>query len=316
MRQLRGQRRQDLHWWSLKLAGTRKPLNPLPLLRFALSVTTVPASRHIARMPEELTRAILGLTAAAALAMAARRTGSLTGSGAFAATLVGAAAVAAGWGWGTLLAAYFLAASALSRWGVVEKDRRTAGIVAKGGARDAMQVFANGAVFALCALASAHADPSWARLLAAAAAGSLAAATADTWATEIGTLFGGEPRAALTLRPAAPGTSGAVSGIGMAAMIAGALFVALVARALGLVDTLAAVILGGCAGAIADTLLGGALQERWWCDACALGTERPVHDCGRRTRRAGGLAGLDNDAVNAAATLTGAVVTLLLAYTV
>ena len=62
---------------------------------------------------------------------------------------------------------------------------RTASIVAKGGERDAMQVLANGAMFAGAAFAMVlRPDTRWIAL----GAGALAASAADTWATEIGTL--------------------------------------------------------------------------------------------------------------------------------
>src|SRR3954464_8873352 len=102
-------------------------------------------------MPSAFHRAAVGLLAAIAIALAARRAGSLANSGAFAAVLVGTAAVAAGWSWGALLVLYFVSSSALSHAGGAEKERRTSGVVAKGGARDAVQVIANGGVFALCA---------------------------------------------------------------------------------------------------------------------------------------------------------------------
>jgi uncharacterized protein (TIGR00297 family) len=260
-----------------------------------------------------LVRATAGVLAAASIALAARRAHSLSSSGAVAATVVGAAAASAGWRWGALLVLYFVVSSLLSHAGNEDKARRTGGIVTKGGARDATQVLANGGVFALCALCTVAADPTSARMLAVAAAGALAAATADTWATEIGTLFAGTPRALLTLRPVPVGTSGAISVPGTAAMLAGALLIALAARALALTDALAAVAVGGAAGAMADSLVGATLQERRWCDACARGTERHVHDCGAPTRLAGGLTIVDNDAVNLLATLVGAVVAALLA---
>jgi uncharacterized protein (TIGR00297 family) len=260
------------------------------------------------------TRAAVGLAAAAAVALAAWRVRSLSRSGALAALLVGTAAVAAGWAWGALLAIYFVLSSVLSRVGVAQKAARTAGIVEKGGARDATQVIANGGVFTLCVLGTFVAGPAAAPILAAAAAGALAAATADTWATEIGTLVGGTPRALLTLRETPPGTSGAVSAAGTAAMVAGAVLVALAARWLGLTDALAAIAIAGCAGALADSLLGATLQERRWCDVCGRATERQVHDCGAATRRTGGIALVDNDAVNLAATLTGAAAAALLAF--
>jgi uncharacterized protein (TIGR00297 family) len=265
-------------------------------------------------MTSLVVRAAIGLLAAVAIALAARRARSLSRSGAIAAVVVGTAAVAAGWGWGTLLFIYFVLSTLLSRAGAAEKAARTAGIVEKGGARDATQVIANGGVFALGVLGTLAAAPATAPVLAAAAAGALAAATADTWATEIGTLVGGTPRALLTLRQAPPGTSGAMSAAGTAAMVAGALFVALTARWLGLTDAFGAVAIAGCVGALADSLLGATLQERRWCDACERATERRVHDCGATTRLTGGLAMVDNDGVNFAATLTGAAVAALLAF--
>jgi uncharacterized membrane protein len=116
------------------------------------------------------------------------------------------------------------------------------------------------------------------------------------------------------LRPAPPGTSGAVSLVGIAGMVAGTLAVAAAARALALTDAVGAVAVAGCAGALADTVIGASMQERRWCDACSLATERRVHVCGGSTRHVGGLAVLDNDAVNLTATLVGAATALLLAF--
>lgn len=263
-------------------------------------------------MPAWLVRTAAGFLAAAFTAFLARRAGALSTSGAIAAATVGTVSVVAGWRWGTLLVLYFVASSALSRVGSAEKDRRTGGVVAKGGARDAAQVLANGGVFALGALvASALGAPP---ALVIGAVGALAAAAADTWATEMGVLLGGTPRSVLTLRAVPPGTSGGVSAAGTIAMICGALFVALTARALALSDALSIVTCAGCAGALADTLMGASLQERRWCDACGLTTERRTHDCGAATRFAGGVPGVDNDAVNLLATLTGATAAALLAF--
>lgn len=265
-------------------------------------------------MPDSLSRAALGLLAAVTTALVARRAGSLSTSGAAAASAVGTAAVAAGWRWGALLVLYFVLSSLLSHAWSDEKAGRTAGIVEKGGARDATQVLANGGVFALCCVGMSAAGPGFASPLAAAAAGSLAAAAADTWATEIGTFAGGIPRAALTFRPVPPGTSGAVSAAGLAAMLAGAFAIALAARLLGLPLLVGAVTAAGCIGALTDTLLGGSVQERRWCDDCARATERRRHDCGAVTRQVGGLAAMDNDAVNLLATVAGAASATLLAF--
>lgn len=218
--------------------------------------------------------------------------------------------MAAGWAWGAILIAYFVSSSMLSRMGAGVKARRTASVVEKGDARDAVQVIANGGVFAALACASAGAP-----LAGVAAAGALAAAAADTWATETGTLLDAAPRSLRTLRRVPPGTSGGMSLPGTLALVAGALAVALLARLLGLTPAVLAVATGGVAGAMADSLLGVTLQERRWCAACERATERGVHDCGAETSRVGGIAWMDNDAVNFTATAVGAGVAAAVAAT-
>lgn len=259
-----------------------------------------------------IARALAGLGIAAAIALLARRARSLSPGGAVAATATGTVAIAAGWGWGALLIAYFVLSSALSRLGAGRKQRRTDAVVAKGGARDAVQVLANGGVFALLAAAAVALGlvPDGERtlpLVAVAAAGALAASAADTWATEVGTLIGGTPRSIVTLRPLPAGLSGGVTAAGTLASVAGAAAVAALALLFGwprvaFLPLLAA----GTAGALADSLLGALLQERRRCPRCDALTERPVHHCGTATVAAGGIAGFGNDAVNLVASLVGA----------
>ena len=257
-----------------------------------------------------MTHALVGLLVALGISLAARAAGSLTTSGAVAATIVGTLAVTAGWNWGGLLILYFVSSTALSKVGRARKEELTSGIVAKAGRRDAVQVLANGGVFAGAAVAMIV-DPNvkWVAL----GAGSLAAAAADTWATEVGTLFGGTPRSILTGRPVPPGTSGGVSLIGTFAAVGGASFVAVIARLLGWTPKLAmAIALGGIAGAVVDSIVGATVQARRWCDACEQETERLTHDCGADTRRLRGLAWLDNDVVNFLSNAAGGVLSALL----
>lgn len=263
-----------------------------------------------------IARALAGLLIALTVALAARRAHALSVGGATAAIVVGVIAVAAGWAWGALLIAYFVASIALSRLRSAEKEARTGDVVAKGGARDAFQVVANGGLFAVMALGGAALAPDslTARVLTAAALGALAASTADTWATEIGSLAARPPRSILTWRPVAPGTSGGVNLPGMLAMIAGAAFIAYGGRALALEVPVAAVVIGGFLGAIADSVVGATLQDRRWCDTCQKSTERLVHGCGTPTRHAGGITVVDNDLVNLIATFAGAAIAALLVH--
>lgn len=223
--------------------------------------------------------------------------------------MAGAIAVAAGWSWGFLLLAFFLPAIALSSLGAQRKAARVDRVVAKRGSRDAWQVLANGGVFTAAAAMHVVAPaPIWLAV----GAGALAASASDTWATEVGILFGGQPRSILSRLKVPPGTSGGITWRGSAAAVAGAVFMALAAWLAGFAVSIHAVIAGGVAGAFADSLIGATLQERRWCDLCDVSTERPVHDCGTVTRVSGGIAGLDNDAVNLACSSIGALVALVL----
>ncbi|MFN8878664.1 MAG: DUF92 domain-containing protein [Gemmatimonadota bacterium] len=246
----------------------------------------------------------VGAVVAAGFAGAAWRAGSLSRSGAAAAALLGTLAAAAGPAWAAVLIAYFVSSSALSRLGAARKASRTAGTVAKGGARDAAQVLANGAAFGVAAGAwLLTRDAVWAAV----GAGALAASAADTWATEVGTWVGGTPRHVLTWRPLDAGMSGGVTVAGSLAMIAGAVVIGACAEGLGLPARVEPVAAGGLAGALADSVLGATLQERRRCEACGALTEQVRHACGGDTRAVGGAGGVGNDVVNALATAVGAV---------
>jgi uncharacterized protein (TIGR00297 family) len=244
------------------------------------------------------------------VAFAAWRLDVLSRGGALAAAAVGAAAVAAGWAWAVLLLAYFISSIALTRFRAAAKARRAGDVVAKGGPRDALQVLANGGIFALAAVLSAWSDADAWRAL---GAGSLAAAASDTWATEVGTLAGRAPRSILTWERVPAGTSGGVSAAGFAAAVGGAAFVAVAALALRWpADVVAAAAAGGVAGSTLDSVLGATIQARRWCDRCGAATEREVHVCGATTRVVGGIRWLDNDAVNVLCTIAGGLMALVL----
>ncbi len=257
-----------------------------------------------------ITRALAGFVLAGALALASRRARSLSRSGALAAVGIGTAAAVVGWGWAILLIVFFVLSSALSRFRRATREARIGAIVEKGDERDAYQVLANGGVFAVAALlAGSTGQPLWG----AAALGALAAAAGDTWATEIGTLFGGVPRSIVSLTPLPPGTSGGITVAGTLASVVGSTLVVAVAHLTGVGASPGAVFLGGVAGSLADSLAGATVQERRWCDACERLTERRVHSCGNATRVVGGIAGVRNDFVNVVCTIVGASVAMIVA---
>jgi len=253
-----------------------------------------------------VTQLAIGALLALAIAAVAYRAHSLTRSGALAAFAIGTATFGAGgWQAALILFAFFLPSTLLSRLGRAQK--RELVDIGKHGARDAWQVFANGGIAAVCVVLALRYGTSFA----AAFAGAFAAASADTWGTEIGTLARGTPRSILTLKPLATGLSGGVTLQGTFAEFAGAALVALVAWALH-VAPFAPVFLAGVVGAFVDSLLGASLQALRWCPQCERACETNPHVCEAATTLRRGAAWFDNDVVNVAATLTGALVALAL----
>ncbi|MGB6986285.1 MAG: DUF92 domain-containing protein [Candidatus Aquilonibacter sp.] len=230
----------------------------------------------------------------------------LSRSGLVAAAIVGALVwIFAGWQGVVVLFAFFIPSTAISRIGRARK--RTLVDIGKHGPRDAAQVLANGGIATAAAVLSHWFGPA----LLAAFAGAFAAASADTWATEIGTLAKGVPRSILTFKRLAPGLSGGVTWLGSLAQLAGAAIVALVAALLH-VAPFVPVLVGGVAGSVADSLLGATLQTLRFCPQCQRDCETNPHVCGTQTAVRRGLRWFDNDAVNFAATLCGAIVAALM----
>jgi uncharacterized protein (TIGR00297 family) len=253
---------------------------------------------------------IVAFTIASLIAGIAHRLRLLTASGAVAAAVTGAATVLAGWSWAILLLFFFTTSTALSRWRAVERDRLVTTLIEKQGPRDAVQVLANGGLFSLAALLSTRGD---AFVWQAVAAGAIAAATSDTWSTEVGIVLGGKPRAILSGRQVAPGTSGGITMQGTMAALTGAFAAALLTTILRWPIPLHAVFVGGFAGSIFDSVLGATVQERRWCQNCNVQTERRTHSCGTSSVYRGGIRGCDNDVVNLMTTIAGAVITWRLA---
>jgi uncharacterized membrane protein len=97
-----------------------------------------------------------------------------------------------------------------------------------------------------------------------------------------------------------------VTGAGLLGSAAGAAWVGLLVMLLGFPHRLGiGALVAGVGGSLVDSLLGATIQERRRCDVCNEATERPVHLCGSTTRRMGGIAGLNNDAVNLLSTFAG-----------
>jgi uncharacterized protein (TIGR00297 family) len=250
------------------------------------------------------------------------RRGALSESGVLGAFITGALIFGmGGWEWGLLLIAFFLSSSALSFYRMGEK-RLVAEKFAKGHRRDLGQALANaGVATVLAVLSRCWPHPLWLF----GCAGAFAAVNADTWATELGVLSRKPPRLVTTGQQVVAGTSGGISGLGTLAALGGAWLVGLVAAsavvAAGERAVVAGVLFlaataGGLAGSLSDSVLGATIQAIYHCGGCDVETERRVHRCGRETRLARGWRWLNNDAVNAIASAVGAVVAVVVGWTI
>ncbi len=97
--------------------------------------------------------------------------------------------------------------------------------------------------------------------------GSMATATADTLASEIGSTNKGQPRMITTLKKVKAGTDGAVSLLGEASAVFGSVAIAAMAIPLGVIvpgvwQAFGLTVLGGFLGTNIDSVLGATLQQK------------------------------------------------------
>jgi uncharacterized protein (TIGR00297 family) len=272
-------------------------------------------------MTQDLTTSLLlGFILSVIIAALAYWRGSLAKSGALGAVIVGTLIFGlGGWVWGVVLAIFFISASALSHF----KEREKAAVAEKfekGHRRDIGQVMANGGLGALIAILSVLVPESavpreiWFYLF----VGVMATVTADTWATELGTLSQAPPRLITSGRTVEVGTSGGVSSLGTGVSLLGGLLIGLTAGLLsalaGLLSWNGALVLAligaaaGTAGSLMDSLMGATIQQIYYCDTCQKETERKIHRCGTSTRPLRGWSWMNNDLVNLISSLGGGLV--------
>ena len=213
-----------------------------------------------------------------------------------------------GWKWTTPILTFFILSSVLSKMRSSRKKEAEA-LFDKTGTRDAGQVAANGGVAGILVLLSCFFQrvDLYPVYLAA-----VAAVTADTWGTEIGTLVSGRTASIATFSRVAPGTNGGVSAAGMAAAIVGAFVIAM--SAMGWHNSWTQVLLitvSGAVGSVVDSVVGGTIQGRYLCRVCGKTTERTAH-CGTPADLVGGIPRIDNDLVNWVCAAAGAGAMILL----
>ena len=214
------------------------------------------------------------------------RRGSLTGPAAVTALGLGAlVTVTWGAGWLLPLFVFFLSSALISRWLPTAAD---AGDVKDKQARDVVQVLCNGGVYGLVALLQL--DP--ALLLV-----SMAVATSDTWASEIGKYFRQPTYDILRWRRVPPGLSGGISLSGTMGGAAGAILIATLGFALVSDFSLTSWLIAsgfGFIGMLVDSILGAALQARYRNHVTGQFSDAPSPS----SQLAHGLSWMTNDLVN------------------
>ena len=232
----------------------------------------------------------------------AYRAEALTGDGAVAAYLIGLIIFGSGgWSWIIPLLIFLVSSSLLAKYQNPD---------APGSKRNISQVFANGSVALTIALLHFYLSLPNAFILYLAA---IAAATADTWATEIGFFSPRQPVSIATLKKVEKGSSGGITLLGTAGSVIGAAVIGLTGMLWGLSSLEAAVItVAGFTGSILDSILGATIQGKFQCPECNKITEKRIH-CGIKSIKIEGFAWLDNNLVNFINT-AGGIITVILIF--
>ncbi len=174
----------------------------------------------------------------------------------------------------------------------------------KPGVRDSFQVLANGGIGGLLVIFSQFTQS---ELLYFVYVSSIAAACADTWATEIGTMWKTKTVNILNFKVVEQGVSGAVSFYGFIASFLGAVIIAL--TSLNWISSnklfiLIIIIVSGFIGSIVDSFLGASIQAQYNCVVCGKITEKKIH-CMKSADKIKGSRWITNDVVNFSASIIG-----------
>lgn len=212
-----------------------------------------------------------------------------------------------GWRWTVPILIFFVASSLLSKIGKSRKQHHEA-MVEKTDIRDEGQVAANGGIAGIILLVWYFFPDQ--EFLYNCYLGTLAAVTADTWGTEIGTLAKQKPISIISFRKVDAGTSGGVSLLGILGGFIGAAIIAGAGWMMN-TQTVTVVIAGkivaaGVIGSFVDSLLGATVQAQYRSEVGTI-VERTVYH-GKPTVLVRGFRWIDNDIVNWLCACTGAVV--------
>lgn len=258
--------------------------------------------------PELLTQFSIGLALAALVGLLSFRAHFLDSSGTVALFLLGTLIFGVGgWLWAVPILTFFITSSILSKMWKSRKAESNL-LFEKSSQRDWAQVLANGGMAGLSMIFwYIWPKPIWYAIY----LGSLAAVTADTWATEIGVLSKKNPRLITTFKRVIPGTSGGISAVGLFGSLMGSFLIAAVGIAcaphffLSPVRAILIITAAGLGASLVDSLFGATLQAQFRCTICNKITERHFHCNNTRTIFERGKKWINNDVVNSFCALSG-----------
>ncbi len=219
------------------------------------------------------------------------------------------------WAWTAPILTFFILSSLLSKISKSEHEQ----IIEKGSQRDYLQVLANGGIpgFLMIIYIFFPKPEIYYFYL-----GALAAAMADTWATEIGMLIGQRPRLISNFKPVPSGTSGGITWGGSLGALIGALILGISGIKFISNDyhfnpftILLIVTMSGFLGSLVDSLLGATVQVKYQCEICNKITENKDHCFTESTNVITGIEWITNDMVNFFNTIVGAFLTMILSFT-
>jgi uncharacterized protein (TIGR00297 family) len=264
---------------------------------------------------------LLGGLFALLLALFSIKVKFLNNSGATATFLLGANIFGVGgWAWTVPLLTFYLLSSVLSKLGRKRKAKFDL-VFEKGSQRDAGQVYANGGIaWIMMVIYSLTGDP----YIFFSYLGTLAAVQADTWATEIGTMWpNAKARLITTLRSVPVGTSGGVSIPGTSASFLGSLLICGSAVLLnvewvtrvGILQSMLVIGIAGLISSLVDSFFGATFQAQYFDPIRQKVTER-THSTAPdgskvKNERIKGYDFVNNDLVNTLCAISGSVVAYL-----
>lgn len=258
--------------------------------------------------------ALLGLGVVLIFALVAIASKAINKGGFLASVFVGySILIGGGWKWFAIVATFFTLGVGFTYY-KYEYKARLGSAQEKGGARNWPNIIANGGVAAVLGLCELLFGGS---LFGVMYLGAMAAAAADTVATEVGLLSHSSPRLITNLRMrVSPGTSGGVTALGFLGSLLASLIIGGLALVVGVVDggvkLIVVATFAGVVGSLGDSLLGAYVQRKGYCAVCGKPSEGTTH-CGEKVSASSGYGFIDNNIINLLATAIGAAAGLLIA---